>query len=69
MSYDKPGRAYCPVSVQACRQGESDTRGPGFCPSKAMTDELDAAVALYGDLEIRKATQESSRVEEEGHRQ
>ena len=34
-----------------------------------MTDELDAAVTLYGDLEIRKVSQGSGRVEEEGHRQ
>ena len=36
--YEEPGCAYCPPSVQACRQGESDSRGPGFCPSKVCPD-------------------------------
>lgn len=27
--YTKPGCAYCPPTVQACRQGEEERRGPG----------------------------------------
>ncbi len=67
MSYDEPGCAYCPDTVRACRQGESETRGPGYCPSKVMVDELQAAVAFYDDPETRQVARESGRVEAEGY--
>ena len=43
MRYEKPGCAYCPPVVQACRQGESEKRGPGYCPSKVDQEAIDAA--------------------------
>ncbi|MBT4690692.1 MAG: metal-binding protein, partial [Rhodospirillaceae bacterium] len=61
MDYDDPGCAYCPDTVRACRVGETDERGPGFCPTKVMADELDAAVALYDDPEVLKVAQVSGR--------
>jgi uncharacterized metal-binding protein len=67
MSYDEPGCAYCPDTVRACRQGESDARGPGFCPTKVMAEEVQAAVALYDDSETRQVAQESGRIEAEGY--
>lgn len=67
MSYDEPGCAYCPDTVRACRVGESDTRGPGYCPTKVMADELQAAVALYDDPETHRVAQESARIEAEGY--
>jgi uncharacterized metal-binding protein len=67
MTYDEPGCAYCPDTVRACRQGEGETRGPGFCPSKVMPEELEAAVALYDDPETRLVAQASGRVEAEGY--
>jgi uncharacterized metal-binding protein len=67
MPYDDPGCAYCPPAVRACRQGESETRGPGFCPSKTDGDGLDAAWARYADPEIRRVAQVSARVESEGY--
>jgi uncharacterized metal-binding protein len=67
MSYDEPGCAYCPDTVRACRVGESEERGPGFCPTKVMADEMAAAVALYDDPENRKIAQVSGRIEAEGY--
>jgi uncharacterized metal-binding protein len=57
----------CPSSVQACRQGESQERGPGFCPAKVAPDTLGEAHALYQDAETHKVAQESARVEAEGY--
>ena len=51
MDYETPGCAYCPPTVRACRQGESESRGPGFCPSKVDGEgiaEADAADRLFG---------------------
>ena len=67
MSYDEPGCAYCPDTIRACRQGEGETKGPGFCPSKVMTEEMAAAVALYDEPENRKVAQVSGRIEAEGY--
>lgn len=65
--YQDPGCAYCPPSVRACRQGESETRGPGFCPSKVDQDGIDCASSLYTDPFTRRIAQESARVESEGY--
>lgn len=65
--YHDPGCAYCPPAVRACRQGEGETRGPGYCPSKIASDEIDEARALYDDPFIAKVAQESARVEAEGY--
>ena len=65
--YSDPGCAYCPSSVRACRQGESEERGPGYCPSKIAQEDIDAARAIYDDPFIAKVAQESARVEAEGY--
>jgi uncharacterized metal-binding protein len=65
--YTDPGCAYCPPNVQACRQGEGDERGPGFCPSKIDQDAIDAAWQLYQDPFERHVAQESTRIEAEGY--
>ena len=65
--YQQPGCAYCPTTVRACRQGEGETRGPGFCPSKIATEGIDAARERYEDPTIRRIAQESARVEAEGY--
>jgi len=65
--YTDPGCAYCPPKVLACRQGESETRGPGYCPSKIAQDEIDTARPEYDDPFIHKVAQESARVEAEGY--
>ena len=49
MSYETPSCAYCPPNIRACRHGESDTCGPGFCPSKVDGDGIDAAAGAYED--------------------
>ena len=65
--YHDPGCAYCPSSVRACRQGESATRGPGFCPSKIAQDAIDTAAEKYADPLTHRVAQESARVESEGY--
>ncbi len=65
--YHDPGCAYCPSSVRACRQGESATRGPGFCPSKIAQDAIDTAAEKYADPLTHRVARESARVESEGY--
>ena len=67
MEYENPSCAYCPPTVRACRHGESETRGPGFCPSKVDEDGVDAAWERYQDPEIRRIAQASALVESEGY--
>ena len=67
MEYETPGCAYCPPTVRACRHGESEHRGPGFCPSKTDADSIDRARERYEDPEVRRIAQASARVESEGY--
>jgi uncharacterized metal-binding protein len=68
MKYEDPTCALCPPTVQACRHGESQDRGPGFCPSKVDPSTLEAANALYGsDEQTRAVALASARVEAEGY--
>ena len=67
MNYEVPSCAYCPPNVQACRQGESAERGPGFCPTKVDQDGIDCAYAIYDDPEIRQIAQVSAVIEAEGY--
>ena len=60
MTYEDPGCAYCPPTVRACRDGESDTRGPGFCPTKVDEKSLDRGWELYLDPEVRRIAQPSA---------
>ena len=66
-SYTDPSCAYCPPSVRACRAGEGETRGPGFCPSKIDSDKIEAAWGEYADPFTLRVAQESTRVEAEGY--
>jgi uncharacterized metal-binding protein len=65
--YTDPGCAYCPTTVRACRQGEDNERGPGFCPSNVNPEAMDAARQIYEDPFYRRVAQESARVEAEGY--
>ena len=67
MEYETPGCAYCPPTVRACRHGESERRGPGFCPSKMDADSIDRARELYRDPEIQRIAHASALVESEGY--
>jgi uncharacterized metal-binding protein len=67
MKYDDPACAYCPPNVRACRQGESEERGPGFCPTRVDPEMQADARALYEDPEVRKISRESALVESEGY--
>lgn len=67
MKYQDPACAYCPPTVRACRQGEAEERGPGFCPTKVDPGSQNVARALYDDPETRKISRESALVESEGY--
>ncbi len=67
MKYTEPGCAYCPPTVRACRQGESEDRGPGYCPTKVDQDGIDCAYGIYDDPEVRRIAQVSAVVEGEGY--
>ncbi|MEK7701022.1 MAG: DUF1847 domain-containing protein [candidate division NC10 bacterium] len=67
MSYETPSCAYCPPTIRACRHGESETRGPGFCPSKVDDEALDGAAARYEDPFVREVAYASALVESEGY--
>jgi uncharacterized metal-binding protein len=67
MAYDYPACAYCPPEIRACRAGEDDRRGPGWCPSKLDEEALAAGRAKYDDPFLSRAHLESSRVEAEGY--
>ncbi len=67
--YTDPGCAYCPPSVRACRQGEDEERGPGFCPSKVNPEGMAIAREKYEDPFYLRVAQESARVEAEGYYQ
>ncbi|MDP6364832.1 MAG: DUF1847 domain-containing protein [Nitrospinota bacterium] len=67
MRYEKPGCAYCPPAVRACREGESEERGPGYCPSKVDQDAIGLSWKKYDDPFIYRVAQESTRVESEGY--
>lgn len=67
MSYETPSCAYCPPTIRACRHGESETRGPGFCPSKVDDAALDGAATRYEDPFIREVAHASALVESEGY--
>ena len=67
MTYQDPACAYCPSNVRACRAGEADRRGPGFCPSKVDPETQGSARTQYQDPETRKAAYQSALVESEGY--
>ena len=67
MTYETPGCAYCPSTVRACRQGEGDERGPGFCPSKVDPDGIAEAWDAYADPFHKRVAQGSAVVESEGY--
>ena len=67
MTYETPGCAYCPPTVRACRHGESEERGPGFCPTKVDGDGLEGAEQRYADPETYRIAQAAALVESEGY--
>lgn len=67
MKYEDPACAYCPPDVRACRQGESETRGPGFCPTRVDPEVQVSARLQYAESETRKISRESALVESEGY--
>jgi uncharacterized metal-binding protein len=67
MDYADPACAYCPSTVRACRKGEAEVKGPGFCPSKVDPETQAAARALYDDPETLKVARESAIIESEGY--
>ena len=67
MKYEDPSCAYCPPTVRACRHGEAEQRGPGFCPTNLDPEAQSRARALYDDPETRRIAYTSAAVEAEGY--
>ena len=67
MQYADPDCAFCPSTVRACRAGEAEGRGPGFCPSKVDPDTLAAARTFYDDERTRHFAKTAAEVEGEGY--
>jgi uncharacterized metal-binding protein len=67
MTYVDPACAYCPSNVRACRAGDAETRGPGFCPSKVDPDSQATARTHYDEPETHQIAIQSALVEAEGY--
>lgn len=67
LSYQDPACAYCPTTVQACRAGEAEDRGPGFCPTRLDPATQAEARARYDDPETRRMAAAAAVVEAEGY--
>ncbi|MCG6954004.1 MAG: DUF1847 domain-containing protein [Betaproteobacteria bacterium] len=66
-TYETPSCAYCPDTVRACRSGESDARGPGYCPSKTDAEGIVTAEDYFRDPFEARVAQVSAVVESEGY--
>ncbi|MFN3077279.1 MAG: DUF1847 domain-containing protein [Alphaproteobacteria bacterium] len=66
-AYEDPGCAYCPDGVRACRVGEQERRGPGFCPSKVNGTAVRESLDRYQDDFTRRVIQESTVANLEGY--
>jgi uncharacterized metal-binding protein len=67
MKYEDPSCAYCPDTVRACRTGDPDERGPGFCPTKVDPETQARARAAYDDPETRRFAHIAAAMEAEGY--
>ena len=67
VKYEDPACAYCPSTLQACRQGESAERGPAFCPTKVDPGAQARARAAYEDQQTRELSHVAAVVESEGY--
>ena len=67
MKYADPACAYCPPTVRACRDGECEERGPGFCPTRVDPGTQGEARSRYEEPETRRISRESALVESEGY--
>ena len=66
-TYETPGCAYCPSNVRACRVGESEPRGPGYCPSKTEPEAILEADAYRREPFLERVATASALVESEGY--
>jgi len=66
-TYERPSCAYCPSTVRACRDGEGDVRGPGYCPSKTDAEGIACAEDYFRDPFEAHVAQVSGVVESEGY--
>jgi uncharacterized metal-binding protein len=66
-TYETPSCAYCPSTVRACRNGEGDARGPGYCPSKTDGEGIATAEDYFRDPFDAHVAQVSAVVESEGY--
>ena len=63
----QPGCSYCPPTVRACKVGEQDEKGPGWCPSKVDDEALVEGRAKYDDPFLAKVALEAGKIEAEGY--
>ncbi len=67
MEYETPACAYCPDTVRACREGEGEERGPGFCPSKVDPEGIAEARGYQEDPFTLRVAKVAAIVESEGY--
>ena len=67
MKYQDPGCAYCPPTIRACRDGEEDVRGPGWCPTKVDEEAVRFGTEKYQDPFIARFAKVASQIEAEGY--
>jgi hypothetical protein len=67
MKYQDPGCAYCPPTIRACRDGEEDVRGPGWCPTKVDEEAVRVGTEKYQDPFIARFAKVASQIEAEGY--
>ncbi|MBI4291415.1 MAG: DUF1847 domain-containing protein [Betaproteobacteria bacterium] len=67
MTYETPSCSYCPDTIRACRQGEGEQRGPGFCPSKVDPEGIAKAWESSADPFAMRVAKTAALVEAEGY--
>ncbi|HEX9843706.1 MAG TPA: DUF1847 domain-containing protein [bacterium] len=67
MAYEDPSCAYCPPTVRACRQGEGERRGPGYCPSKVDPEGIAEAWEYHSDPFTMRVAHAAAQVESAGY--
>lgn len=67
MPYELSSCSYCPSTIRACRTGDSEQRGPGWCPAKIEADTVAEGRGLYEDPEQKNVSIQSAKVESEGY--
>ncbi|MCW9034795.1 MAG: DUF1847 domain-containing protein [Alphaproteobacteria bacterium] len=65
--YDDPSCAYCPTTIRACKDGDEDVRGPGWCPAKVDPEGLEIGEGKVQDGYALEVLRAAGQVESEGY--